>query len=40
MAGIFSVIYGKLLFNEKGLRYRLLGTSIMAAGAGVIALYG
>ena len=40
MAGIFSVIYGRILFNERGLRYRLLGTSVMTAGAAVIALYG
>jgi len=40
MAGIFSVIYGRLLFNEQGLRHRLLGTSVMTAGAAVIALYG
>jgi drug/metabolite transporter (DMT)-like permease len=39
-AGIFSVIYGWLLFHETGIRYRLLGTAIMTAGAAVIALWG
>ena len=39
-AGIFSVVYGKLLFRESGFRYRLLGTVIMCAGAAVIALWG
>lgn len=40
MAGIFSVIYGRLLFKEHGIRYRLMGTLIMTIGAAVIALYG
>lgn len=40
MAGIFSVIYGWLLFNEHGIRYRLIGTGIMTAGAAFIALFG
>ena len=40
MAGIFSVIYGRFLFNERGIRYRLMGTAVMTAGAAVIALYG
>jgi drug/metabolite transporter (DMT)-like permease len=39
-AGIFSVIYGRLLFHETGIRYRLMGTAIMTAGAAVIALWG
>jgi drug/metabolite transporter (DMT)-like permease len=39
-AGIFSVLYGWLLFHESGIRYRLLGTAIMTAGAAVIALWG
>jgi drug/metabolite transporter (DMT)-like permease len=39
-AGIFSVIYGWLLFHETGIRYRLFGTAIMTAGAAVIALWG
>ena len=40
MAGIFSVIYGRVLFREKGILFRLLGTAIMTAGAVVIALWG
>ena len=40
MAGIFSVLYGWLLFHETGIRYRLMGTAIMTAGAAVIALWG
>jgi drug/metabolite transporter (DMT)-like permease len=40
MAGIFSVLYGWLLFREQGIRYRLLGTAIMTAGAIVIGLFG
>lgn len=40
MAGIVSVIYGWFLFEERGIKYRLVGTSIMTAGAAVIALYG
>jgi drug/metabolite transporter (DMT)-like permease len=39
-AGIFSVIYGWLLFHETGIRFRLLGTAIMTAGAALIALWG
>jgi len=39
MAGIFSVLYGWLLFNERGIRYRLIGTTIMTAGAAVIVIY-
>lgn len=38
--GIFSVLYGWILFNESGIRFRLLGTVIMTAGAAVIALWG
>lgn len=40
MAGIFSVIYGWLIFDERGIRYRLIGTAIMTIGAAFIALYG
>lgn len=40
MAGIFSVLYGWLLFGERGIRYRLIGTAIMTMGAAFIALYG
>jgi len=40
MAGIFSVLYGWILFGERGIRYRLIGTGIMTAGAAFIALYG
>lgn len=40
LAGVFSVIYGWLLFGEHGIRYRLIGTAIMTAGAAVIVLYG
>ncbi|WP_283816516.1 DMT family transporter [Pseudodesulfovibrio sediminis] len=40
MAGIFSVIYGWVLFHERGIRYRLMGTAIMTVGAALIALYG
>lgn len=39
-AGLFSVLYGWLLFKETGIRYRLLGTAIMTAGAAIIALWG
>ncbi|WP_272701235.1 DMT family transporter [Desulfovibrio sp. Fe33] len=38
--GIFSVLYGWLLFKERGIRFRLLGTVIMTVGAAVIALWG
>jgi len=40
LAGIFSVLYGWLLFQEHGIRYRLIGTLIMTAGAACIALWG
>lgn len=40
LAGIFSVIYGWLLFNEKGIRYRLIGTAVMTIGAAFIVLLG
>jgi len=40
MAGIFSVMYGWLLFGEVGIRYRFIGAVIMTAGAAFIALYG
>lgn len=33
---IFSVIYGKLLFNEENIKERLLGSAIMAAGVFLI----
>ena len=40
MAGIFSVLYGWILFGERGIRYRLIGTAVMTAGAAVIAVFG
>ncbi|QGY40946.1 EamA family transporter [Pseudodesulfovibrio cashew] len=40
MAGIFSVIYGRVLFKERGISYRLAGTLIMTAGAAAIVIYG
>jgi drug/metabolite transporter (DMT)-like permease len=40
MAGIFSVLYGRYLFGEKDVFFRLLGTLIMTAGAAVIAFMG
>ena len=40
MAGIFSVLYGWLLFREHGIRFRLLGTMIMTVGAACIGLGG
>jgi len=40
MAGIFSVMYGWLIFKETGIRYRLIGTLIMTVGAAIIVLYG
>lgn len=40
LAGIFSVFYGWLIFKERGIRFRFLGTAIMTAGAALIALYG
>jgi len=40
MAGMFSVIYGWILFDERGIFYRVIGTAIMTAGAAFIALYG
>ncbi|MEF2229676.1 MAG: DMT family transporter [Pseudodesulfovibrio sp.] len=40
MAGIFSVVYGRVLFKEKGILFRFLGTAIMTAGAAVIAVWG
>lgn len=39
MAGIFSVGYGWLLFHERGIRFRLIGTAIMTAGAACLALW-
>ncbi|MBI1912970.1 MAG: EamA family transporter [Deltaproteobacteria bacterium] len=36
---IFSVIYGKILFNEVNIRERLLGSVIMVAGVVLIALF-
>jgi len=38
MAGIFSVMYGWIIFKERGIRIRLIGTIIMTAGAACIAL--
>ncbi|WP_419788162.1 EamA family transporter [Pseudodesulfovibrio sp.] len=40
MAGIFSVIFGRVLFNEKGILFRLIGTAIMTIGAAVIVIWG
>jgi len=40
MTGIFSVIYGWFLFNERGIRYRFFGTAIMTIGAALIAFFG
>ncbi|MBC16508.1 MAG: hypothetical protein CL942_05595 [Desulfovibrio sp.] len=40
MAGLFSVLYGWLLFNETGIRYRLIGTGIMTVGAALIVTLG
>ena len=40
MAGIFSVMYGWLWFNEQGIRYRLMGTIVMTIGAAFIVLLG
>lgn len=39
MAGIFSVGYGWLLFNERGIKFRLIGTIIMTAGAACIVIW-
>ena len=39
-AGVFSVLYGRLIFKETGIRFRLMGTLIMTAGAAAIALWG
>lgn len=36
---VFSVIYGKLLFNEENIRQRLLGSLVMVAGVVLIALH-
>ena len=38
--GLFSVLYGGVLFKEGNLRYRLTGAALMAAGTAVIALLG
>lgn len=40
MAGIFSVLYGWLLFNEHGIRYRIIGAIVMTVGAAFIGLFG
>lgn len=40
MAGIFSVLYGKIIFKERGIKYRIIGAVIMAAGAAFIGLWG
>ena len=37
---LFGVIYGGLFFHERHLLYRLLGTSLMVAGAAVVTLKG
>ncbi len=38
MSLIFSVIYGRLVFKEEGLRERLAGSAVMLAGAALIIL--
>lgn len=40
MAGIFSVLYGWLVFHERGIRFRFIGAAIMTAGAALIAILG
>lgn len=40
LAGVFSVFYGWLLFKERGICFRLIGTVIMTLGAGIIVVYG
>lgn len=40
MAGMFSVMYGWLWFNERNIRHRLIGTAVMTTGAAFIAIYG
>ena len=40
MAGIFSVLYGRFLFGEKDILFRLIGTLTMTAGAAIIGLMG
>jgi uncharacterized membrane protein len=38
-SSLFSVLFGSLMFGEKGLRHRLLGAIVMVAGVGVISLF-
>jgi drug/metabolite transporter (DMT)-like permease len=38
--GLFGVLYGAALFRETDIRQRLAGAALMAAGAGLIALWG
>ena len=40
MAGIFSVLYGRFLFGERDILFRLIGTLTMTAGAAIIAFLG
>lgn len=40
ISGVFSVIYGRLWFGDKNVVFRLSGAALMAAGAGVIAIFG
>jgi len=40
MTGFFSVFYGWFLFGERGIKYRVIGTTIMTLGAAFIALFG
>ncbi len=38
LSGLFSVVFGKLLFDEEEIRERMLGAAIMVLGAIIIAL--
>ncbi len=40
LAGVFSVMYGWLIFKEQGIRFRFIGTLVMTFGAFCIALWG
>lgn len=40
MAGLFSVLYGWLIFKERGILFRAIGTAIMTSGAAIIAIFG
>ncbi len=39
LSSLFSVLFGKLVFNEKNIKWKILGTSIMLVGVVVMILF-